>query len=159
METLPSRPWSDQRLGVTLSPLLAREVARALRIQLACELDHPFQGPLPTRGDAARLRTVVDLCVDQLDALSWGEPVGEVRMIAPRRLLEVIAKELHEGGREHLEHPVGWNAPEAHRARRQGRRMIRAAQAIDAALASAQDQLASYRNAAPGPDEVCMILT
>jgi hypothetical protein len=41
---------------VTLGPLQAREVARALRIQLACAFDRPFDGPLPSREDAARLR-------------------------------------------------------------------------------------------------------
>ena len=144
METLPSRPWNDERVGVTLSPLLAKEVARALRIQLACELDRPFGEPLPTREDGQRLRTVVDLCVEQLDTLAWGESPDEVRMVAPRALLEVIANDLLDGGNERLEHPVGWNTPEAQRVRRQGRRMIRAAEAINAALTShSQYQLAS----------------
>ena len=144
METLPSRPRDDQRVGVTLSPLLAKEVARALRIHLACELDRPFGEPLPTREDGARLRTVVDLCVEQLDTLAWGEPEGDVQMVASRTLLEAIANDLRDGGNERVAHPVGWNTPEAQRVRRHGRRMIRAAEAIDQALASASEyQLAS----------------
>jgi hypothetical protein len=136
MQTPPSRPRDEERVGVTLSPLLAREVARALRIQLACVLDRPFDEPLPTREDAGRLRSVLDLCVDQLDTLAWGEPSSEVRMIAPRLLLERIARDLLDGGGECLANPVGWSSPEAQRVRRQGRRMIRAAEAISSALAS-----------------------
>jgi hypothetical protein len=136
MQTPPSRPRDEERVGVTLSPLLAREVARALRIQLACVLDRPFDEPLPTREDAGRLRSVLDLCVDQLETLAWGEPSSEVRMIAPRLLLERIARDLLDGGEECLANPLGWSSPEAQRARRQGRRMIRAAEAISSALAS-----------------------
>jgi hypothetical protein len=136
MQTPPSRPRDEERVGVTLSPLLAREVARALRIQLACVLDRPFDEPLPTREDAGRLRSVLDLCVDQLETLAWGEPSSEVRMIAPRLLLERIARDLLDGGEECLANPVGWSSPEAQRVRRQGRRMIRAAEAISSALAS-----------------------
>jgi len=144
METLPSRPWDDHQVEVTLSPALAKEVARALRIQLACELDRPLEEPLPSRQDAARLRTVLDVCVDQLEALGWGELSDEVRMVAPRRLLHGIAQDLLDGGNERLANPVGWNTPEARRVRRQARRMIRAAEAINDALASdPQYQLAS----------------
>jgi hypothetical protein len=132
----PSRSRDEESFDVTLTPLLAREVARALRIQLACELDRPFDEPLPSREDAARLRTVLDLCVDQLETLAWGEPSEEVHMIAPRLLLESIAHDLLEGGHERLANPVGWNSPEVQRVRRQGRRMIRAAEAINGALAS-----------------------
>ena len=144
MQTPPSRPWDGRRVEVTLSPVLAREVARALRIQLACELDQPLEEPLPSREDAARLRTVLDVCVDQLETLAWGEPPDDVRMVAPRLLLEVIARDLLDGGNERLANPVGWNSPEVQRVRRQGRRMIRAADTITAALASdPQYQLAS----------------
>jgi hypothetical protein len=144
MHTPPSRPPDEERVGVTLSPLQAREVARALRIMLACELDRPFDEPLPSREDAARLRTRLDLCVDQLETLAWGEPSGDVRMIAPRLLLDAIARDLVGGGEERLANPVGWNTAEAQRVRRQGRRMIRAADAINGALASQpQYQLAS----------------
>lgn len=129
---------------MTLSPLLAREVARALRIQLACELDRPFDEPLPSRQEAARLRTVLDLCVDQLETLAWGEPSGDVRMSAPRLLLEGIAHDLIDGGEECLADPLGWNTPDSQRVRRQARRMIRAADAIKGALASgSQYQMAS----------------
>ena len=136
MYTPPSRPRDEQCVGVTLDPLLAREVARALRIQLAAEFDRPFDGPLPSREDAARLRSVLDLCVDQLETLEWGEPPGEVQMTAPRFLLETIARDLRDGGHERLANQVGWNGREAQRVRRQGRRMIRAADAINDALAS-----------------------
>jgi hypothetical protein len=144
MHTPPSRPRDEERVGVTLSPLQAREVARALRIKLACEFDRPFDEPLPSREDAARLRILLDLCVDQLETLAWGEPLGDVRMIAPRLLLDAIARDLIDGGEEILADPVGWNPAESHRVRRQGRRMIRAAEAINGALASEpQYQLAS----------------
>jgi hypothetical protein len=136
MHRLQCLPRDDERVGVTLSPALAKEVARALRIELACELDRPFDDPLPSREDAGRLRTVLDLCVDQLETLAWGEPSGEVRMIAPRLLLDAIAQDLFDGGNERLANPLGWNTPEVHSVRRQGRRMIRAAEAINAALAS-----------------------
>jgi hypothetical protein len=135
MHTPPSRPRDEECVGVTLGPLLAREVARALRIQLAAEFDRPFDGPLPSREDAARLRSVLDLCVDQLETLEWGEPAGEVRMTAPRFLLEAIARDLRDGGHERLENQVGSNDREAQRVRRQGRHMIRAADAISGALA------------------------
>src|SRR5579875_271141 len=135
MQTLPSQALEHPEIGVTLTPLLAKEVARALRIQLACELDHPFDEPLPSREDAGRLRTVLDVCVEQLDALEWGNPSGEVRMEASRLLLEAIAQDLLDGGNERLINPVGRNTPEIDRVRRQGRRMIRAADAINGALA------------------------
>jgi hypothetical protein len=144
MQTVPSRPCDGQHVEVTLSPVLAREVARALRIQLACELDRPLEEPLPNREDAARLRTVFDVCVDQLEMLAWGEPSEDVRMVAPTDLLEAIAHDLLDGGNERLSDPVGWRSPEAQRVRRQGRRMIRAADAIKGALTSdPQYQLAS----------------
>jgi hypothetical protein len=144
MQTPPFAPRDEERVGVTLGRLQAREVARALRIKLACELDRPFDEPLPSREDAARLRTVLDLFVDQLETLAWGEPSGEVRMIAPRRLLEGIAQDLLDGGHERLANPVGHNTPEAQRVRRQARSMIRAAEAINVALtADAEYQMAS----------------
>ena len=136
MQTLPSRPSGGQTVEVTLRPALAREVARALRIQLACELDRPLKEPLPSREDAARLRTILDVCVDQLETLAWGEPSDDVRMVEPRRLLEAIAQDLFDGGNERLENPVGWNSPEAQRVRRQARSMIHAANAINGALAA-----------------------
>ena len=134
MRALPARPSDEPRIGVTLRPSLAREVARALQIRLACALDRPFEEPLPSREDAGRLRTVVDVCVDQLDTLAWGAPSGEVRMTAPRLLLEALAQDLLEGGNERLANPVGWNTPERQTVRRQGRQMIRAAGAINRAL-------------------------
>jgi hypothetical protein len=136
MHTPLSGPGDGQRVAVTLGRLQAKEVAQALRIRLACELDRPFDEPLPSREDAARLRTVLDLCVDQLETLGWGEPSGEVRMIAPGPLLEEIARDLLDGGHERLANPLGWHSPEAQRVRRQGRSMIRAAEAINDALAS-----------------------
>ena len=136
MHTPLSWPGDGRRVAVTLGRLQAKEVARALRIQLACELDRPLDEPLPSREDAVRLRTVLDLCVDQLETLGWGEPSGEVRMIAPGPLLEEIARDLLDGGHERLANPLGWNSPEAQRVRRQGRSMIRAAEAINDALAS-----------------------
>jgi hypothetical protein len=42
MQTPPWRPRDEERVGVTLSPLLAREVARALRTQ-ALASDSPYQ--------------------------------------------------------------------------------------------------------------------
>src|SRR5664279_4717088 len=69
MQTLPPRAWDSDRVGVTLNPGQAREVARALRIQLACEFERPFDAPLPSREDAGRLRMLLDLCVDQLEIL------------------------------------------------------------------------------------------
>lgn len=144
METLPPRPREDRRIAVTLSPLLAKEVARALRIRLACELDRPLNAPLPSREDAGRLRTFLDLCVDQLETLAWGDPLGDVRMEAPMALLHSIAQDLLDGGNERLANPLGWNTPETQSVRRQGRRMIRAAGVINGALAAQADfQMAS----------------
>jgi hypothetical protein len=136
MQTPLLPPRDEERVGVTLSPLLAREVARSLRIQLAFELDRPLAEPLPSREDGARLRSVLDLCVDQLEALAWGHPADDVRMTAPRPLLEAIARDLTDAGEECLTNPLGQNTPDAQRVRRQGRRMIRAADAINDALAS-----------------------
>ena len=136
MQTPLLPPRDEERVDVTLSPLLAREVARSLRIQLAFELDRPLAGPLPSREDGARLRSVLDLCVDQLEALAWGDPADDVRMTAPRPLLEAIARDLTDAGQECLTNPLGQYTPDAQRARRQGRRMIRAADAINDALAS-----------------------
>jgi hypothetical protein len=129
-------PRDEERVDVTLSPLLAREVARSLRIQLAIELDRPLAKPLPSREDAARLRSVLDLCVDQLEALDWGDPADNVQMTAPRPLLEAIARDLADAGQECLTNPLGQYTPYAQAERRQGRRMIRAADAINDALAS-----------------------
>jgi hypothetical protein len=137
MHRLPSRPIDDRRVGVTLTPMQAKEVARVLRIHLACELDRPFEEPLPSKEDAGRLRSVLNLCVDQLDALAWGAPDGDVRMTAPQSLLEAIAGDLLDGGADLLANPVGWKQSEAQSLRRRGRRMIRAAETINEALVSA----------------------
>lgn len=136
MHTPRSRPMDDRWVGVTLSPMPAKEVARVLRIQLACELDRPFEEPLPSREDAGRLRTVLDLYVDQLETLVWGAPSGDVLMLAPRFLLEAIAQDLLDGSAELLADPGGWKPPDAHNLRRQGRWMIRAADTINGALAA-----------------------
>lgn len=136
MQTLPSRPIDGPWVGLTLSPILAKEVARVLRIQLAFELERPFEKPLPSSEEARRLRTVLDLCVDQLETLVWGAPPDDVRMRAPRYLLEAIAQDLLGGGGELLADPLGSKRSEAQSLRRQGRRMIRAAEAINVGLAS-----------------------
>ena len=136
MSALPSLALGDQRIGVTLSAAQAKEVARVLRIQLACEFDRPFEEPLPSREDAGRLRTVLDLCVDQLETLAWGEPSGDVRMAAPCVLLEGIARDLLGGANEKLANPMSWNARDVQTVRRQARQMIRAADTINGALAS-----------------------
>lgn len=136
MDTVPSRPMDGPCVAVTLTPMQAREVARALRIQLACELDRPLAEPLPSPEDARRLRRVLDVCVDQLESLDWGAPEGDVRMTAPQFLLEAIAHDLLDGGAELLANPLGWRPPEAQSLRRRGRRMIRAADAINDALAA-----------------------
>jgi len=144
MKTVPSRLLDDRRVGVVLSPVLAKEVARALQIQLACEFDRPFDDPLPNREDAERLRMMLDLCVDQLETLDWGEPAGDVRMNAPPLLLESIAHDLLDGGNESLANPLGSNTPDTQSVRRRARRMIRAADTINGALASEpQYQMAS----------------
>jgi hypothetical protein len=57
-------------------------------------------------------------------------------MTAPRPLLEAIARDLTDAGQECLTNPLGQDTPDAQRVRRQGRRMIRAADAINDALAS-----------------------
>jgi hypothetical protein len=129
----PSRLLDDERVSVPLSPALAKEVARALRIELGCELDRSLNEPLPSREDAGRLRTILDLSVDQLETLGWGEPSGNVTMMAPRLLLETVAQDLIDGGNESLAHPL-----EAHNVRAQARQMIRAANVINRALASAR---------------------
>jgi hypothetical protein len=79
---------------------------------------------------------VLDLCVDQLEALAWGDPADDVQMTAPRPLLEAIARDLADAGQECLTNPLGEYRPHAQAERRQGRRMIRAADAINEALAS-----------------------
>lgn len=144
MNPLPTWSGDDQPVGVTLSPVLAKEVARVLRIRLACELERPFAESLPSREDAGRLRTLLDLCVDQLETLAWGEPSGDVRMVAPSVLLGAIADDLLDGGKERLANPLAPNQREVQSVRRQGRRMVRAADTINGALASEpQCQIAS----------------
>ena len=56
---------------------------------------------------------VVDLCVDQLESIAWGVPSEDVRMTAPRAMLEAIARDLLDGGTELLANPLGWRRPEA----------------------------------------------
>jgi len=136
MQTLQSRQRDDQRVGVTLTPLLAQEVACALRIQLARELDQPRDEPLPNREDAGRLRSALDACVDQLEMLAWGAPLGDVRMMAARTELETLAQDMLDGGNERIANPVGWNSPAEQSVRRQARQMIRAANVIKGALAA-----------------------
>lgn len=139
MQMLQSPPRDNRMVVVTLEPGLAREVARALQIQLASALDRPLDEPLPNREDTGRLRTVLDLCVEQLDALGWGEPGGDVRMTAPQLLLETIAEDLLDGGNERLTHPLGWNSPGEPSVLRQGHLMIRAASVIGGALAAGDE--------------------
>lgn len=54
MSRLPSEPVDDSRVVVNLNPILARDVSRALRIQLASELDRPP----PSRAPVANLSSV-----------------------------------------------------------------------------------------------------
>jgi hypothetical protein len=78
MLALEFQPPDTELVDVNLSPLQAKEVARALRIELACELDHPLAEPLPSREATARLRAGLDICVDQLELLSRREPSEDV---------------------------------------------------------------------------------
>lgn len=129
-----SRRLNEESVGVTLSPVEAKEVARTLRLQLAHEFDRLFDESLPSREHAVELRMFLDLCVDQLEALAWGEPDGQVQMIAPRLLLEAISSDLRDGGNERLANPMCRQALEIRTVRRQARQMIRAADAINGAL-------------------------
>ena len=122
------------RSVATLTPAQALDVAGTIRIQLASLFEGTLTGPIPGRGDLSRLRELIDLYVDELEMIAWGEPEGDVEIAGPRHLLEAIAHDLREGGEERVANPLGWNTEKPPLVRHRGRSMLAAAKAIERAL-------------------------
>ena len=77
-----------------------------------------------------RVRAVVDLYVDLLDMIAWGEPAGAVEMVCPRATLETMARELLEAGEDQVESQAGWYTEPPAAVRKRGREMIGAARVM-----------------------------
>lgn len=136
-------PCRGTDVAVTLSPSQAHHVAGTIRIQLAYAWEGmvagQLTGQLAGRMELCRFRSIMDLYVDELESLEWGDPVGEVEVILRTSRLEAIARELREGGEESLADPTGRHTPDAHDVYRRGHEMIATATVIDDALAKGRD--------------------
>lgn len=115
----------NEAVAVRLTPAHAKHIAASMRIALA-GLFEGWADPLPDRKDVDRMRALVDSYADELAMLEWGEPQRDVELLCQRVRLERLARELIEAGAERInDKPI---------AGREGRDMISAAHAINAAL-------------------------
>ena len=130
-------------VAVTLSPTQAQHVAITVRIQLAyaCERTLPdhLTGQVVERRELRRFRSIMDLYVDELESLQWGDPTDDIRVTLRRPRLELIARELREGGEERLADLTGWHTADAQAVLRWGNEMIGAATVIECALEQSRD--------------------
>jgi len=115
---------------VRLTRAQAQQVAQSLRTSLTDECEQVLTGVRPGREELTRLRALVDLYMDQLDMIAWGEPAGAVEMVCPRAILETVARDLLEAGEDQVASQAGWYTEQPAAVRRRGREMIGAARAM-----------------------------
>jgi hypothetical protein len=70
----------SRRCRHSLTPVHARHLAGALRLQLALRWETAELGPMPCREEVERARGLLDLYAEQLERLDWGEPAGELSL-------------------------------------------------------------------------------
>jgi hypothetical protein len=85
---------------VTLTPVHARHLAGALRLQLALRWETAELGPMPCREEVERARGLLDLYGEQLERLDWGEPAGEVSLRWRADAIRGLALELRQAAEE-----------------------------------------------------------
>ena len=131
-------PWQTgpTRSAVTVTPMQARHIAIAIRLELAARWEQQWLHPLARREEVNTARSLLDLCADELEMLQWGEPTGDVELRSERRRLGDLAQNLLEDGEERVaSHEDAITEPPD--VRRQGEDMIVAARVIRQALADA----------------------
>jgi hypothetical protein len=133
LETPPR--MEEDRVALRLTAPQARQVADALRIEIASAWDGSWFGPLPDRKEVARLRALLEVYAEPLEMIEWGESPGDVEMRCGRWVAERVAEDLLQGGRERLDNPFDWEADNPRAARRCGRDMIAAGNCIKRGLA------------------------
>lgn len=89
-----------QDIVVTLTPVQARHLAGALRLQLALRWEMAKLGPMPCRDEVERARDLLDQYGEQLERLDWGEPVGEVSLRWCADAVSGLAVELRQAAEE-----------------------------------------------------------
>jgi len=90
----------EQDIVVTLSPVHARHLAGALRVELGMRWESASLGPLPCRDEVERLRALLDEYVEPLERLGWGEPLGDVRLRWRVDAVSGMARELRQAAEE-----------------------------------------------------------
>src|SRR4051812_18555282 len=90
----------EQDIVVTLSPVHARHLAGALRVELGMRCESAALGPLPCREEVERLRALLDEYGEQLERLDWGEPLGDVRLRWRVDAVSGMARELRQAAEE-----------------------------------------------------------
>jgi hypothetical protein len=100
--SMAAQPKARPCVRVILTPAQAKDVAHAIRNELVTECGGTLAAPLPTPDDIARLRTIIDVYAQQLEALDWGEPSAAIEIECPTDLLETIAQEVREDGEERV---------------------------------------------------------
>lgn len=131
----------DGSVRVRLTPAQAQIVAHWMRTSLTDECEQILTGVMPGRSELTRVRASVDLYVDLLDMIAWGEPVGPVEMVCPRAMLETTARDLLESGEDQVASQAGWYTESPTDVRKRGSDMIGTARVLmnqAVALGSAQ---------------------
>jgi len=100
--SMAAQPTAGVCVPVMLTPAQAKDIARAIRTELVSECGGTLADPLPGPDDIDRLRTIIDVYAEQLEAIDWGEPSAEIEIECPRHLLESIAREVQEDGEERV---------------------------------------------------------
>ena len=126
---------SDQ-IVVTVTPTQARHIATAIRLDLAARWEDDWLHPSARPEEVSTARSLLDACADELEMLEWGEPTGDVDLRSDRQRLDVLARNLHEGGEDLIATRDDANiAPPD--VRQEGEDMIATARAVRQALADA----------------------
>jgi hypothetical protein len=124
-------------IAVKVTPTQARHIATAIRLDLAARWEEDWLTPFARSEEVSTARSLLDAYADELEMLQWGEPAGDVDLLAERKRLNELATNLLEAGEELVATSDDARAGPAE-VRRQGEDMIAAARAISEALADAR---------------------
>jgi hypothetical protein len=90
----------EQDIVVTLTPMHARHLAGALRVELGMRWESAVLGPAPCREEVERVRALLNDYGEQLERLDWGEPMSQVRVRLQADALRGMAQELRQAASE-----------------------------------------------------------
>ena len=64
--TTTGQPEAGGSVAVRVTPAQAKDIAAAIRSELACACGETLAAPVPGREDIARLRAIIDIYADEL---------------------------------------------------------------------------------------------